>query len=62
MGITKKAHYRGGNYNDQDLLGLGSIQLIRDASNADQAVRKSQAEAIARPSSTRHFSISFGKC
>ena len=46
MAINKKAHYRGGNYNDQDLLGLGSVQLTRDAANADQAVRKSQAESI----------------
>ena len=47
MGIKKKPHFRGNDYNNQELKDAKSLQLNEDATNADEAVRKSQAESIA---------------
>jgi hypothetical protein len=47
MAITKRIHRRGGDYGNQELKDLKSLQLNQDAVNADEAVRKSQAEVIA---------------
>ena len=47
MGITPKQNYRGGNYNGKELKELGSVQILSDAVNSDEAVRKSQSESIA---------------
>ena len=46
MAINKKAHFRGNDFNNQDLKDAKSLQLNEDAVNSDDAVRKSQAEAI----------------
>ena len=47
MGINKKPHFRGNDYNNQELKDAKSLQLNEDATNADEAVRKSQSESIA---------------
>ena len=47
MAITRKQHYRGSEFNNKELKDAKSLQLNQDASNADEAVRKSQAETIA---------------
>ena len=47
MGITKKQHYRGSDFNNKELKDAKSLQLNEDASSADEAVRLSQSEAIA---------------
>ena len=46
MAITKKNHYRGNDFNNQELKDAKSLQLNQDASSSDEAVRKSQAESI----------------
>ena len=46
MGITKKNHYRGNDFNNQELKDAKSLQLNQDASGEDEAVRKSQAETL----------------
>ena len=46
MGITNKGRFRGDDYNNQEIVDVGSIQLNTDADAADKAVRKSQAETI----------------
>lgn len=46
MAINKKAHFRGNDFNNQELKDAKSLQLNEDAVNSDEAVRKSQAEAI----------------
>ena len=46
MGITKKNHYRGNDFNNQELKDAKSLQLNQDASASDEAVRKSQAETL----------------
>ena len=46
MGITKKNHYRGNDFNNQELKDAKSLQLNQDAALSDEAVRKSQAETI----------------
>ena len=46
MAITKKNHYRGNDFNNQELKDAKSLQLNEDASSSDEAVRKSQAESI----------------
>ena len=47
MAINKKPHFRGNDYNNQELKDAKSLQLNEDAVNADEAVRKSQSESIA---------------
>ena len=47
MAINKKPHFRGNDYNNQELKDAKSLQLNQDAVASDEAVRKSQAEAIA---------------
>ena len=47
MAINKKPHFRGNDYNNQELKDAKSLQLNEDATNADEAVRKSQSESIA---------------
>ena len=47
MALNKKPHYRGNDYNNQELKDAKSLQLNQDATAADEAVRKSQAESIA---------------
>ena len=46
MAITKKNHYRGNDFNNQELKDAKSLQLNQDATLSDEAVRKAQAEAI----------------
>lgn len=46
MGITKKNHYRGNDFNNQELKDAKSLQLNQDATLEDEAVRKSQAETL----------------
>jgi len=47
MAINKKPHFRGSDFNNQELKDAKSLQLNQDAVNADEAVRKSQSETIA---------------
>tara|TARA_R110002020_G_scaffold403525_1_gene613670 strand:- start:485 stop:3046 length:2562 start_codon:yes stop_codon:yes gene_type:complete len=47
MAINKKPHFRGSDFNNQELKDAKSLQLNQDAVNADEAVRKSQSESIA---------------
>ena len=47
MAINKKLHFRGNDYNNQELKDAKSLQLNQDAVASDEAVRKSQAESIA---------------
>ena len=47
MAINKKPHFRGSDFNNQELKDAKSLQLNQDAVNADEAVRKSQTENIA---------------
>ena len=46
MAINKKPHFRGNDYNNQELKDAKSLQLNQDAVASDEAVRKSQAESI----------------
>ena len=46
MGITKKNHYRGNDFNNQELKDAKSLQVNQDAVNSDEVVRKSQSESI----------------
>ena len=46
MGITKKNHYRGNDFNNQELKDAKSLQLNQDATSSDEAVRKAQAETL----------------
>ena len=50
MAINKKLHFRGNDYNNQELKDAKSLQLNQDAVASDEAVRKAQAEAIAEQS------------
>ena len=47
MAINKKPHFRGHDFNNGELKDAKSLQLNQDATNADEAVRKSQSESIA---------------
>mgnify|MGYP003650980224 CR=1 FL=1 len=47
MALNKKPHFRGNDYNNQELKDAKSLQLNQDAVASDEAVRKSQSEAIA---------------
>ena len=48
MAINKKPHFRGNDYNNQELKDAKVFTTeSRCSSSADEAVRKSQAEAIA---------------
>jgi len=47
MALTRKNHYRGSDFNSKELKEVGSIQILQDAVNSDEAVRKSQSESIA---------------
>ena len=46
MALNKKQHYRGNAFGNKDLTNAKSLQLTEDATAADKAVRKSQAETI----------------
>ena len=46
MPVNKKAHFRGSDFNNQELKDAKSLQLNQDAVASDEAVRKSQAEQI----------------
>ena len=46
-GPNKKPHFRGSDFNNQELKDAKSLQLNQNAANPDEAVRKSQAESIA---------------
>lgn len=46
MPITNKGHYRGNDFNNQELKDVKSLQINQDATSNDEAVRKVQAENI----------------
>ena len=46
MAITPKINYRGGNYSGKRISNTGSVQILNDAANADEAVRLSQSQSI----------------
>jgi len=48
MAITKKQHRRGGDFNNLDLVDVGSVSVNRDAALDSEVVPKSQAETIAQ--------------
>ena len=47
MAYQKAQSFKGRDYNNQELTDLQKVQINQDAQNADEAVRKSQAENIA---------------
>ena len=47
MAITNKGHYRGGDYNNQEIKDLKSLELNQDALNPNEAPRLSQVVSIA---------------
>ena len=48
MAITNKKHRRGGDYGDQALINVKSIEVNEDATGPNGLVRKSQVETIAQ--------------
>ena len=45
--MTQSKNYQSKDFKGNDLLNVGKVTLESDASGANEAVRKSQAEAIA---------------